>query len=672
MNFSKKTVRILLSSLIVVSMLASMLVCALVTGATEVDRLSDVGADTYYIYGLATNDPNFGGMSGPTGTFTYDSSQGYYYYDASFTGDYCFVVASMSGNGAQAVKSPAVGNVAEAGNYYLQQGNYHGYVCMHLWNPNGDKVRIYFRTASGGLYAIKSGGTVVNPTQPPATQAPATQKPTSSSGTSYVYCENAAGWSTVKAYMWVRDTENSNAQWPGASMTNIGGNIWRYQVPSGYNMIIFNNGNSGPGNQTENLDYPGAGYIYNNSTGQWSKYGGGSQSTDPPATQAPATQAPATQRPSSSTGKKLVYCENAAGWSSVNCYMWIKDTETNNAGWPGVKMTKQSGNIWQYEVSGGFNMIIFSEGGNNQTSNMNFPGAGYIYNNKTKEWSVYDTSPLQVTAIATDMESPVFNGVAVTLSATATGQGTVAYKFSATNKSTGQTAVLSDYSTKNYAKWVPASAGTYTLKYEFRDTSGNTNSRTKDFTVENGQSAVAPYIKDVTPGSGQIQKGKACNVSVSAGGGVVGTKLLFYKFTVTDPSGKTANTPYYTLNSNYSFTPSALGNYTLTVDVQGSDNAADVRNLTLNSVNTVTTENYATIGPGSATVAPGVYLKGDADSDGLLSIMDATRIQRVLAELEPESKLNRKNADTDNDGIVDILDVTRIQRRLAELPVENW
>ena len=32
----------------------------------------------------------------------------------------------------------------------------------------------------------------------------------------------------------------------------------------------------------------------------------------------------------------------------------------------------------------------------------------------------------------------------------------------------------------------------------------------------------------------------------------------------------------------------------------------------------------------------GVYLRGDADGDGMLTIMDATRVQRVLAEIEPD------------------------------------
>ena len=68
---------------------------------------------------------------------------------------------------------------------------------------------------------------------------------------------------------------------------------------------------------------------------------------------------------------------------------------------------------------------------------------------------------------------------------------------------------------------------------------------------------------------------------------------------------------------------------------------------------------------------------GDADGDGDVTIMDATRIQRWLAELSDMdgsafsgAKLTdteRMAADADGDGEVTIMDATRIQRWLAEL-----
>ena len=61
---------------------------------------------------------------------------------------------------------------------------------------------------------------------------------------------------------------------------------------------------------------------------------------------------------------------------------------------------------------------------------------------------------------------------------------------------------------------------------------------------------------------------------------------------------------------------------------------------------------------------------GDADSDGTVTILDATTIQRHLASL-PTTSYNNKAADADEDGEVTIIDATCIQRHLASLPTHN-
>ena len=302
---------------------------------------------------------------------------------------------------------------------------------------------------------------------------------------------------------------------------------------------------------------------------------------------------------------------------------------------------------------------------------MTYPGAGYIYNNATNEWSIYDTSPLQVTSFKTDVESPQYNGVAITLSAEATGPGTVYYKFSVKNNTTGAVTTLSNFSTKNYALWTPTVTGTYTLTYDFKDAKGNTNTRSAQYSITDGASSIAPYIKSLTPSSGQIKKGDACNLQAAAGGGFTGTKLLFYKYTITDPSGNTINTPYYTRNTSYSFTPSALGNYTVVLTVQGSDNQDVSRAFVLSSVTNPSDPQDQTLPPETPTSSSGFTMKGDADKDGVLSVIDATTIQKFLASLYGEDKINKANADVDGDNVVSVIDATIIQKKLANVPV-NW
>ena len=61
-------------------------------------------------------------------------------------------------------------------------------------------------------------------------------------------------------------------------------------------------------------------------------------------------------------------------------------------------------------------------------------------------------------------------------------------------------------------------------------------------------------------------------------------------------------------------------------------------------------------------------LLGDVDGDGAVTINDATRIQRALAELPIPLEIDDRLADADGDGIVSVLDATDIQRWLADLP----
>ena len=65
----------------------------------------------------------------------------------------------------------------------------------------------------------------------------------------------------------------------------------------------------------------------------------------------------------------------------------------------------------------------------------------------------------------------------------------------------------------------------------------------------------------------------------------------------------------------------------------------------------------------------GERLLGDADMDGSVTILDATRIQRNLADLEDE--IDKQAADSDCDGDITIVDATIIQRWLAELSIDH-
>lgn len=95
---------------------------------------------------------------------------------------------------------------------------------------------------------------------------------------------------------------------------------------------------------------------------------------------------------SAASGDKI-YCRADF---TPNCYMWKKNTEDNNQSWPGVQMTKVSGetDIYCYTVPDDkFNMVIFN-GNGSQTGDMDYPGGGKLYDYATGQWSNYNADPV--------------------------------------------------------------------------------------------------------------------------------------------------------------------------------------------------------------------------------------------------------------------------------------
>ena len=475
--------------------------------------------------------------------------------------------------------------------------------------------------------------------------------------TGTVYYENASNWSTVYCYMWNSSGESKNAEWPGIQMTNVEGNVWKYTTGTDYANCIFNNG--GNGQQTSDLQFPGDGQIFRN--GSWGVYD--KHVTDPtqptqPTSPTSPTSPTTPPTPPTPTDGVMVYFKNTENWSTVKCYMWNSEND-KNAGWPGASMTPVGEGIYQYQVPASYKNIIFNNGGSTQTGDMTFPGNGYMYDFSTKQWEIYDTSPISVISYAAENADIIYKGMDVTMKTTAVSSGgVVTYKFSVVDPS-GKTTVISNYSSKNTAVWTASAVGSYTVICEYKDTTGNTNKRELKFSVLDDSTVEDPIIKKVSPAPGQIKKGSATRFDITAGGGNEGTKLLFYKYTVKDASGKIVNVPYYTKNANYSFTPAALGTYTVTVSVQSSYNKLIERTFTYESVANPT--------PGDPEPPVPVGLKGDSDGDGEVSVMDATIIQRHLAQQVSLDEIVFANANVDGDSELSVMDATMIQRFLAQI-----
>ena len=275
-----------------------------------------------------------------------------------------------------------------------------------------------------------------------------------------------------------------------------------------------------------------------------------------------------------------VYCQNDAGWNQVYCYMWNSGSD-NNGVWPGVLMTDMGDGLWSYEIDGSYENIIFNSGSGTQTGDLSYPGNNALFNNGTNAWSIYDLSSLVVYSIDTDFASPQYKGTDIVITAIGkTGSNTeISYRFSVDG------IVIQDFSTDNTCSWTADSIGTSTITVDVKDGEGNTNTRSIDYVIKDDSEVVGPILKGVSPKTGTcIEKGKSTDITIKAGGGNIGTNLLFYKYIIKDPDGNIVNTPYYSLNNTFSIKPEALGEYTVYVYVQGSDNGTVSRTFKYTSV----------------------------------------------------------------------------------------
>lgn len=113
----------------------------------------------------------------------------------------------------------------------------------------------------------------------PVTQPTTPTTPTTPAG-NYIYFQNNKGWSTVYAHMWNGSNTSQSTVWHGTLMTNVGSNVWRVEVPDGYNMVVFNDGGT---NQTDDISMQ-LGKVYNDQTQQWTSYAGGDEPVTTPTT----------------------------------------------------------------------------------------------------------------------------------------------------------------------------------------------------------------------------------------------------------------------------------------------------------------------------------------------------------------------------------------------------
>lgn len=171
-----------------------------------------------------------------------------------------------------------------------------------------------------------------------------------------LYYQNDSNWSTPKAYYWENNGFLYPTDWPGKEMTHVKANIYRIDIPSRCDRIVFSNDGS---SQTTDLIIPGNGKMYRPSTGTWNNYN-------------PLTDSTVT-----------LYFTNTNNWSNLRAYLWNGTLSTNNT-WPGKLMTYVGINEYAQPIysitfdSSLYDHIIFN-GSGGQTVNITAGGDGTGY-----------------------------------------------------------------------------------------------------------------------------------------------------------------------------------------------------------------------------------------------------------------------------------------------------
>ncbi|WP_195514636.1 starch-binding protein, partial [Paraclostridium bifermentans] len=271
-----------------------------------------------------------------------------------------------------------------------------------------------------------------------------------------------------------------------------------------------------------------------------------------------------------------------SGWTSANIYVYDESGSTVKeiAKWPGVAMTDEGNGIYSYTLPEGWGdntQVIFNNGSAQipaaQQAGFSLP-TNKIGTYSDGNWTLEDISkPITISSFTSDKSSPQYEETTITLSADATGgSGSLQYKFTATEKTTGEEKVISDYSSKNSVEWTPLTAGTYEVKVSVKDSNGNVKEESFDFEVKEVFKEL--QIKSITLDKSQGNLGEAVTISTEAEGG---SGTLNYKFYYKKDGVYTLIQAYSTSNT-VKWTPDESGDYIVYVDVRDGSGTIKSRN----------------------------------------------------------------------------------------------
>ena len=153
---------------------------------------------------------------------------------------------------------------------------------------------------------------------------------------------------------------------------------------------------------------------------------------------------------------------------------------------------------------------------------------------------------LKIISFTANKTSPQYVGTAITLTAKATGEGTLQYRFKV-GDGKGNYTTIKNYSTSNTAIWNANYSGNKILYVHVKDGNGKETTKTMNYVIN--KKPAAPIISSFTASKTSPQYvGTAITLTAQA----TGTGTLQYRFRVGDGKGN------YTTIKSYSTSNTAI------------------------------------------------------------------------------------------------------------------
>ena len=465
---------------------------------------------------------------------------------------------------------------------------------------DGDKITVGTSIAVGEKVTVTLKANGDDPESTPANETFTYTKKDGSVKKNTVYFTAPSGWSTPTIYAYSGDGATATqitGAWPGTAMTSEGDGVYSYTFDDSVSScsIIFASGsNQIPASQQPGFSYVGGkAYEYVSSWNEVQveptrkgtvtvKYvdEDGNDLTSPITLTGNVGDSYTTSKKTFSGYTLSSTPTNAIGkYTASNLtvsYKYTKDEEPIEEGKVIVKYideetneeiasrTTLTGNVGEsYEASAkeidGYTLSFIPSNATGVYKSSNIT-VTYEY---SKDNEV--VNPPVISSFTADKKSPQVSGTQIKLTAKATGNGTLQYKF-LIKDSSGNWAVLRDYGKSNAYTWKTGKAGNKTIYVDVKDSNGKVTRASMSYTIK--AEAKPPVVSSFTADKKSPQ---ASGTQIKLTAKATGNGTLQYKFLIKDAAGNWSVLRDYGTSNTYTWTTKATGNKTLYVDVKDSN-----------------------------------------------------------------------------------------------------